>query len=206
MKARRLRQETGNPELHTEWELPDRTLGNVIRSSLIRPFRLLGTQIIIQTLAVYMAYLYGVLYLMLSTFPSVWEDVYHESVGIGGLNYISLGIGFFIGAQSTARMNDKIYVKLKQRNNNIGRPEFRVPLMIPGALLSMLEPLPFPSKSLTVIQRPWGSLSSVGPRTKTSIGSHPTLVLSSLLPDLSWAFSVRKPTSWTPIRDLRLPL
>ncbi|KAK5061211.1 hypothetical protein LTR84_007753 [Exophiala bonariae] len=135
IKAKRLRKETGNPKLHTEWELPDRTFGKVLRTSLVRPFRLLGTQIIIQVLALYMAYLYGLLYLVLSTFPSVWEGIYHESVGIGGLNYISLGVGFFIGAQSTARMNDKIYIKLKQRNNNIGRPEFRVPLMIPGALL-----------------------------------------------------------------------
>lgn len=137
VKADRLRKETGNPKLHTEWELPDRTLGKVIRSSLIRPFRLLGTQIIIQVLALYMAYLYGLMYLVLSTFPSVWQGVYHESVGIGGLNYISLGVGFFVGSQTSARLNDKIYIALKRRNNNIGRPEFRVPLMVPGALLGM---------------------------------------------------------------------
>lgn len=79
------------------------------------------------------------MYLVLSTFPSVWEGIYNESVGIGGLNYISLGIGYFVGAQSTARMSDKIYITLKRRNNNVGRPEFRVPLMIPGALLGMLS-------------------------------------------------------------------
>jgi len=53
-KAKRLRKETGNPHLHTEYETPDRTLGKVIASSLIRPFRLIGTQIIIQVLALYM--------------------------------------------------------------------------------------------------------------------------------------------------------
>ena len=82
-----------------------------------------------------MAYLYGLMYLVLSTFPSVWEGVYHESVGIGGLNYLSLGLGFFIGSQGSARLNDRIYIRLKQQNNNVGRPEFRVPLMIPGAVL-----------------------------------------------------------------------
>ena len=71
----------------------------------------------------------------LSTFPSLWERTYHESVGLGGLNYISLGIGFFLGTQICAPINDRIYRKLKMRNNNIGRPEFRVPLMIPGACL-----------------------------------------------------------------------
>lgn len=71
----------------------------------------------------------------LSTFPSLWERTYHESVGLGGLNYISLGVGFFLGTQICAPINDRIYRKLKMRNNNIGRPEFRVPLMIPGACL-----------------------------------------------------------------------
>lgn len=45
--------------LHTEWETPDRTLGKTLRTALVRPFRLLGTQPIIQFIALYMAYLYG---------------------------------------------------------------------------------------------------------------------------------------------------
>ncbi|EXJ89742.1 hypothetical protein A1O3_02809 [Capronia epimyces CBS 606.96] len=135
VKAKRLRKETGNADLHTEWEHPDRTLGKVLSSSLVRPFRLLGTQPIIQALAIYMAYLYGIMYLVLSTFPSVWEEVYHESVGVGGLNYISLGLGFFLGTQAGAVVNDRLYHKLKKRNNNQGSPEFRVPMMIPGAIL-----------------------------------------------------------------------
>ncbi|KAL6240839.1 hypothetical protein RBB50_012254 [Rhinocladiella similis] len=134
-KARKLRQQTGNPALHTEWEHPDRTLGKVLRTSLVRPFRLLGTQVIIQVLAIYMAYLYGLMYLVLSTFPTVWTEVYHEQTGVGGLNYISLGLGFFLGTQICAPINDRIYRKLKLRNNNVGKPEFRVPLMIPGAIL-----------------------------------------------------------------------
>jgi multidrug resistance protein len=135
VKAKKLRKETGNEAYHTEWETPDRTLSKVLRTSLIRPFRLLGTQVIIQILAMYMAYLYGLMYLVLSTFPTVWKDQYGESVGIGGLNYISLGVGFFLGTQICAPINDRIYRRLKKRNNNIGRPEFRVPLMVPGAML-----------------------------------------------------------------------
>ena len=50
-------------------------------------------------------------------------------------NYISLGLGFFLGTQVCAPINDRIYRRLKRRNNNVGRPEFRIPLMIPGSLL-----------------------------------------------------------------------
>jgi multidrug resistance protein len=134
-KADRLRKETGNKALHTEYETPDKTLFNVLKTALTRPFRLLGTQPIIQVLAIYMAYLYGMIYLVLSTFPGLWNNRYHESIGISGLNYISLALGFFLGTQICAPINDRIYRKLRKRNNNVGKPEFRAPLMIPGSIL-----------------------------------------------------------------------
>ena len=128
-------KETGNEALHTEFDHPERTVAKTLRISLIRPFKLLGTQVIVQVLAIYMAYLYGLMYLVLSTFPGLWENSYHESVGIGGLNYISLGVGFFLGTQVCAPCQDMIYRSLKKKNAGVGKPEFRVPLMIPGALL-----------------------------------------------------------------------
>lgn len=99
--------------------------------SLVRPFRLLSTQLIVQVLALYMAYTYGLMYLMLSTFPTLWTDpnYYGESTGIGGLNYISLGLGSLLGSQICAILNDRIYRRYKARNNNVGKPEFRIPLL-----------------------------------------------------------------------------
>ncbi|KAI9835397.1 MAG: hypothetical protein M1819_002315 [Sarea resinae] len=134
-KAKRLRKETGNMKLHTEYDNPDKTFGKLMRTSLIRPFRLLSTQPIVQVLAIYMAYLYGLMYLVLSTFPTLWSEEYHETIGVGGLNYVSLGLGFFLGTQICAPINDRIYRRLKKRNNGVGRPEFRVPLMFPGSAL-----------------------------------------------------------------------
>ncbi|KAL2054076.1 hypothetical protein ABVK25_005615 [Lepraria finkii] len=134
-KAKKLRKETGNTALHTEFEHPERSFGNTMKRSLVRPFILLGTQPIVQALAIYMACIYGLIYLVLSTFPGLWETQYGESVSVGGLNYISLGVGFFLCTQTCGPMNDRIYRHLKKRNNNTGRPEFRIPLMVPGSLL-----------------------------------------------------------------------
>ncbi|MCJ1416310.1 hypothetical protein MMC32_002645 [Xylographa parallela] len=133
-KAKKLRMETGNKDLYTEFEHPDRKLSKVLKVSLTRPFILLGTQPIVQALAVYMGYLYGVMYLLLSSFSNLWTERYGESVGISGLNYISLGLGFFLGTQICAPLNDRFYKMLKQRNNGVGRPEFRIPLMLPGSI------------------------------------------------------------------------
>ena len=49
-KAQKLRKETGNTELRTEFDHPERSLANTMKRSIIRPFRLLGTQPIVQVL------------------------------------------------------------------------------------------------------------------------------------------------------------
>ncbi|KAJ5378024.1 Efflux pump vrtL [Penicillium cataractarum] len=136
-RAKRMRKETGDTSYQTEAEMQKKTLSQVLRSALVRPFRLLLTQSIVQVVACYMAYVYGMMYLVLSTFPSLWtsKDYYNESIGIGGLNYISLGLGFWFGSQLCAPLNDRIYKRLKARNNGVGRPEFRVPLLGIAAVL-----------------------------------------------------------------------
>ncbi|TRX96546.1 hypothetical protein FHL15_002448 [Xylaria flabelliformis] len=138
-KKKRLIKETGNTALHTPYDDPDRTVGKMLRTALERPFRMITTQVIVQALAVYMLYVYGLIYIVLTSFPTLWSspkpEGYGEPLGIGGLNYISLGLGFFVGAQSCAPLQDRIYVSLKRRYGGIGRPEYRVPMMIPGAVL-----------------------------------------------------------------------
>ncbi|KAL3477168.1 MFS general substrate transporter [Aspergillus californicus] len=137
MRAKKLRKESGDPSYQTEIERQNKTLGEIIRTALIRPFRLLTTQPIVQAIALYLAYAYGIMYLVLSTFPTLWtgENYYNESIGIGGLNYISLGVGFWLGSQICAPLNDRIYRRLKAQNNGIGQPEFRVPLLSISAFM-----------------------------------------------------------------------
>lgn len=131
IRAQKLRKTTGDPSYQTEEEKQNKTLSQSLRISLVRPFRLLFTQPIIQVLALYMAYIYGLMYLMLSTFSDLWtnSNYYGESTGIGGLNYISLGLGSFLGAYLCAFLNDRFYRLFKARNNDTGKPEFRIPLL-----------------------------------------------------------------------------
>lgn len=87
---------------------PKTDLSSIITISLGRPLRLLGTQTIIQILAVYLSYLYGLVYLVLSTFPDLWNNVYNESSKIGSLNYISIGLGYIAGSQGGVMFLDKV--------------------------------------------------------------------------------------------------
>lgn len=137
-KKKALIKSTGNMDLHTEYDRPDRTHVQTLTTALTRPFRMLFTQPILIFLAAYMTYLYGSMYLVLTTFPALFSKVYHQSPGIQGLNYISLGLGFFLGAQICAPLQDRIYAAMKRRYLSEGQPgvpEFRVPMMVPGAVL-----------------------------------------------------------------------
>lgn len=64
VKARKLRKETGNKSLRTEYERPDQTFAQVLRKNLMRPFIMLFTQPAIQITALYRGYLYGLMYLV----------------------------------------------------------------------------------------------------------------------------------------------
>jgi hypothetical protein len=64
----------------------------------------------------------------ITTIPSIFQDVYHERVGIAGLHYLALGVGLTCGSQINARFMDRVYKSLKSRNGGVGRPEFRLRL------------------------------------------------------------------------------
>ncbi|KAL3443992.1 major facilitator superfamily domain-containing protein [Aspergillus insuetus] len=99
-RAKSLRENEGESLYHTEHDSVN--FISAMKTALVRPFKLLATQPIVQ------------------------------STGIGGLNYISLGIGYVLGAQVNTHTSDKIYRRLKSAWNNEGVPEFRMPAMFVG--------------------------------------------------------------------------
>jgi multidrug resistance protein len=94
-----------------------------LRDAMIRPIRMMFTQTIIVVMGLYQAYLYGLMYMILTTFPTLWKDSYHQSVSIGGLNYISLGLGYCIGLQVYFTINCTLLPKLT--TPGIGSPSRR---------------------------------------------------------------------------------
>ncbi|KAA8646803.1 hypothetical protein EYZ11_010907 [Aspergillus tanneri] len=134
-KRDRLAKETGNIKLHTGNKPEDENLLSKLGHALVRPFRLFMTQPIITVIALYMGYLFGTTYLMLATFPVIWSELYSETPGIGGLNYVSIAIGSFGGIVLNFFVIDRIYRNLKAKNGDVGRPEFRMPTLFIGSIM-----------------------------------------------------------------------
>ncbi|KAG1779708.1 major facilitator superfamily domain-containing protein [Suillus placidus] len=103
-------------------------------ASLKRPAILLTRSFICFILSLYMALMYGIYFLLFTTFPDLFANVYHFSIGIGGLTYIGVGFGFVVATVFGAKLSDKIYIYLTARNGGRGKPEMRVPALIFGSL------------------------------------------------------------------------
>lgn len=130
IKARKMRKETGNEKLHTIFDRKGTSFITRLEHNMFRPFIMIATQPIIILLSLYMMIMYGTMYLVLTTFESVFRTVYNESVGIASLNYISLALGFTVGGQIGGRMIDRFYKKLREKNDGKGIPEFKLPVMM----------------------------------------------------------------------------
>jgi len=78
-KKLKLIKETGNENLFTAYDKPGRTIAMEMKDALIRPMIMMCTQVIIIVMGLYMAYLYGIMYIVLTTFPKLWTERYHES-------------------------------------------------------------------------------------------------------------------------------
>jgi multidrug resistance protein len=139
-RARGLRQTTGESRYHTEWDSRElgRSVSWVLRRSLSRPIRLLLFHPIVQIQACLSGLIYGILYIVLSTFADLWTTNYHESKSISGLHYISICLGEMFGAFIGGKILDISFRKMTRRASGEARPEHRIPSMLPGAIITPL--------------------------------------------------------------------
>ena len=140
-KAKAIRKQTGNDNYKADGEGDlNQPVYKKVAATMARSFKMLFTQPIVVAMSIYMAFSYGILYLALSTLPRLFHGPppqgYGQPLGISGLHYIALGLGFFIGAPVCGKSSDKMYQYFKAKDpNKQGKPEFRMPLVIPFSFL-----------------------------------------------------------------------
>ncbi|KAI0857842.1 putative MFS multidrug transporter [Xylaria cubensis] len=127
-RAKGLRSETGNPEIRSKF---DRGLKRqqVLAASLIRPTQLLVFSPVVLVMSIYVALVFGLLFLLFAAFSSLFEDVYGFGTEVSGLSYLGIGIGELFGLVVFGALSDKI---LKKRMADDGivhpKPEYRLVL------------------------------------------------------------------------------
>ncbi|KAH4860702.1 hypothetical protein HBH70_148270 [Parastagonospora nodorum] len=99
-RAKRLRRVTGDDRFTCEPELASEKMGakDIVLMTLVKPITLNFTEPIVFLLNLYIALIYGLLYIWFESFPLVFEGIYGFSLGIEGVAFLGILVGTLIGA------------------------------------------------------------------------------------------------------------
>ena len=101
--------------------------------ALTRPWQLLFLEPIVLLISIYMAIIYGTLYMMFGAFPIVFQQDRGWTAGIGGLAFIGIAIGMLIGV-GYAIWDNKRYMRVEDEHDGEAPPETRLPPAIVGSI------------------------------------------------------------------------
>lgn len=127
-------KETGNQDLRSKLN-PGITKKEYFKRAIIRPTKMLIFSPIVLLLSIYMAVVYGYLYLLFTTLTPLFEGVYHFSNGTVGLTFLGIGLGSMLGLVIFGAMSDRLLKYLtKKSGTGEMKPEYRLPPLLPGCL------------------------------------------------------------------------
>lgn len=137
-KAAELRRRTKNWGIHAKQDEIEVDFRELITKNFSRPLRLLFTEPIILLVSIYMAFIYGLLYLFLTAYPIVFQRIHGMKPGVGGLPYFSMIIGMLI-AGIWILTRQPAYNRKLIANGGVPIPEWRLPEVIVGGVVFALS-------------------------------------------------------------------
>lgn len=89
-KAKRLKELGDNSVLHPDYNVTQSTR-KLFGTAILRPMQILVLCPAVTLLSVYVAIVYGYIYLLAATMTEMYEEVYHFTAGPAGLTYAGIG-------------------------------------------------------------------------------------------------------------------
>ncbi|KAH8585651.1 major facilitator superfamily domain-containing protein [Bisporella sp. PMI_857] len=133
-KAAILRKETGNLAYRSKLA-SDLTPRQLMTQSIIRPLNMLFRSPIVSAMCIYIAVMYGLLYILFTTFSFVFIGVYNFSTAAAGLAFLGSGVGMLLGLVFVGGLSDR-NLKKQIAIGKVAKPEDRLPffLTVPACL------------------------------------------------------------------------
>lgn len=133
-RARRLRKLTGNDKLKTQAEIAFQhvTAGKIAKMTMIRPFTLTFQEPVLFLLNLYLALVYGLLFIWFESFPLVFGGVYGFNRGMQGLAFLGIFAGAFVAIPPFLWYIHAVQEKQFNAKGEI-TPEKRLPPAMVGA-------------------------------------------------------------------------
>ncbi|KAK2021245.1 major facilitator superfamily transporter, partial [Colletotrichum zoysiae] len=130
----RLRKETGDPTLRTQWD--NQKISRAFLIAIRLPFYLLFTEPMAMLLVFFQSYLWGLLYLAFSIYISIFNGVFQQSLDTAALNYLAFLCGNIVSVLVSSIISDRVYRGLKARlSGGVDKPILRLPITIGGVFV-----------------------------------------------------------------------
>lgn len=135
-RAQRLRKLTGNDKLRTQAEIAFQhvTAGKIAQMTIIRPWVLTFTEPLIFLLHMWVALIFGLLFIWFESFPLVFIGIYHFNLGQNGLAFLGLLVGALLSILPFVWYTRSIQEKQFNERGQIIKPEMRLPPSMVGAI------------------------------------------------------------------------
>ena len=133
-RTMRLRRLTGNTRLICEPQLvgESMTTSEIVQMTLVRPFTLCFTEPMVFLLNLYIALVYGLLYIWFESFPIVFTEIYGFNLGLEGTAFLGILVGVIIVLPPFVWYQRK-YIEPKFNEKGELQPEWRLPPAFFGA-------------------------------------------------------------------------
>ncbi|KAH7406593.1 major facilitator superfamily domain-containing protein [Phaeosphaeria sp. MPI-PUGE-AT-0046c] len=118
----------------TDDEQGIKSIGVAFKTALTRPWILLFREPIVLLLSIYMAVIYGTLYMLFGAFPIVYQQGRGWSQGIGGLAFIGVAVGMIIAVIYSIWDNKRYNRAIEASETGIAAPEARLPPALIGSV------------------------------------------------------------------------
>ncbi|OCT45790.1 putative transporter mfs2 [Cladophialophora carrionii] len=134
-RAKALTAQTGKTYISTVEKRQGKvTPRAAFEKALLRPWILMFLEPIVLLISIYMAILYGTLYMLFGAFPIVFGRDRGWSQGVSGLAFIGVAVGMTLGV-IYAIVDNKRYARVEREHEGEAPPESRLPPALVGAVV-----------------------------------------------------------------------
>ena len=134
-RAAKRRFETQNWAIHAPADEYPVDMKSIIEKYLYRPFKMLFMEPILTLITIYIAFIYGILYLFFEAYPIAFQESRGWNLGVGALPFIGITIGVVLGVGIIVYNSNTRFKRKMETNGGKPIPEERLIPMIVGAAL-----------------------------------------------------------------------
>lgn len=129
-KAEELRRRTGNWGIHAAHEEASLSVKDIVEKNIARPVMMLFTEPILFLITLYNAFIYGLLYMLLTAVPIIFGGQYKWKAGVDVLPYLGIFIGTFIGAICNIVIDSRVQTRLRKTGEKYVAEYRLIPMMV----------------------------------------------------------------------------